>query len=89
MWLLICLSVVALGLVLMVVFGVHAYGRFRRMNRFGSRAGVRLSTLADQASALADRLEDVQERSEALAGEAAARGPADGAAALVPAGRRR
>ncbi|MDQ1630661.1 MAG: hypothetical protein QOC80_633 [Frankiaceae bacterium] len=76
MWLAICLSVVAFGLVLMVVFGFHAYGRFRRMNRFGSRAGGRLSTLADQASALADRMDDLQERSEALSETAAARASA-------------
>jgi hypothetical protein len=91
-WLLICLAVVALGLVLMVVFGVHAYSRFRRMGRFGTRASGRLSTLADQASSLADRMDDVQERSEALAETAAARTAQAGsgeAAGLVPARSRR
>jgi hypothetical protein len=75
-WLAISLSVVAFGLVLVVLFGLHAFGRFRRMNRFGSRAGGRLSTLADQASALADRMDDLQERSEALSETAAARASA-------------
>jgi hypothetical protein len=93
----ICLSVVALGLVLMVLFGVHAYARFRRMGRFGSRASGRLSTLADQAGSLADRMDDVQQRSEALAESAAARaaaaeprGPApEPAGRLVPVRSRR
>lgn len=61
------LGIVAFGLVVMIVFGVHAYSRFRRMNNFGRRAGERLSGLADQAGALSERVDDLTERSEATA----------------------
>jgi hypothetical protein len=61
------LALIGLALVLMVVFGVHAYGRFRRMSRFGSRAGGRLSELADQAGQLGERVDGLDERAEALA----------------------
>ncbi len=92
MWLLICLAVVAVALVLVVVFCVHAYSRFRRMGRFGTRASGRLSALADQASSLADRMDDVQQRSEVLAETAAARTAQAGSSApagLAPTRRRR
>jgi hypothetical protein len=61
-WLAICLGIVALGLVLMIVFGVHAYSRFRRMNRFGSRFGSRMTALAEQAGALGDRVDELTEQ---------------------------
>lgn len=67
MWLAVSLAVVALALVLVVVFGVHAWSRFRRMKNFGVRAGERVSRLADDAGALADRVDDLSERSEAIA----------------------
>ena len=62
MWLVITLAVVALGLVLMLVFGVHAYSRFRRMNRFGTRFGQRMSTLSEQAGALGERVDTLSEQ---------------------------
>jgi hypothetical protein len=66
-WLTLDLALVGLALVAMVVFGVHAYSRFRRMNRFGSRAAGRLSGLADDAGRLGDRLDGLEEHSAALA----------------------
>jgi hypothetical protein len=66
-WLVLVLAVVALGLVLVVVFGVHAWSRFRRMKNFGVRAADRVSALADDAAALGDRVDTLAERSEALA----------------------
>lgn len=62
MWLAIALAVVALGLVLLTVFGLHAYGRFRRMNRFGTRFGQRMTTLAEQAGVLGKRVDDLSEQ---------------------------
>jgi hypothetical protein len=61
-WLAISLAVVGLGLVLMVVFGVHAYSRFRRMNRFGARFGSRMTILAEQAGALGERVDELSEQ---------------------------
>jgi hypothetical protein len=61
------LALIGLALVLVVVFGVHAYTRFRRMSRFGSRAGGRLSALADSAGQLGERVDGLDERAEALA----------------------
>jgi hypothetical protein len=61
------LALIGLALVLIVVFGVHAFGRFRRMNRFGRRAGGRLSELADKAGQLGERVDGLDERAEALA----------------------
>jgi hypothetical protein len=67
MWLIVDLALVALGLVLVALLGLHAYGRFRRMNRFGSRAGRRLATLAEEAGRLGERVDVLAERSEAAA----------------------
>ncbi len=64
MWLAIDLAVIGLGLVLLIVFGVHAYGRFRRMNRFGARFGSRMTTLAEQAGALGERMDTLSEQVE-------------------------
>ena len=64
MWLILDLALVALGLVLVVVFGVHAFSRFRRMNRFGRRAGDRVSRLAEDAGKLGERVDELAARSE-------------------------
>src|SRR3954470_20616018 len=61
-WLAIALAGVGVGLVLMIVFGVHAYSRFRRMNRFGARFGQRMTTLAEQAGALGERVDTLSEQ---------------------------
>ena len=66
-WLVVDLALLGLALVLVVVFGVHAFSRFRRMNRFGRRAGGRLSELADKAGQLGERLDGLEERAESLA----------------------
>jgi hypothetical protein len=65
MWLAIDLALAALGLVLVVVFGLFAYGRFRRMNRFGARASGRVSVLAEQAGRLGERVDALSERADA------------------------
>lgn len=65
MWLAIDLGVLLLAVVLVVVFAVHAYSRFRRMNRFGRRAGERVSGLAEQAGQLAERIDGLAEESAA------------------------
>lgn len=66
MWLAIALAVVALALVLLVVVAVHAWARFRRMNRFGRRAGERVSTLAGQAAQLGERIDGLAEQTESV-----------------------
>jgi hypothetical protein len=66
-WLAVPLAVVVLGVVLLVVFGVHAWSRFRRMKNFGFRAADRVSSLADDAAALGERVDTLAERSDALA----------------------
>jgi hypothetical protein len=62
-WLAVDLGVVLLAIVLVVVFGVHSYSRFRRMNRFGRRAGERVSGLAERAGALGERIDSLAEES--------------------------
>jgi hypothetical protein len=64
-WLAIDLGVLVLAVVLVVVFGVHAYARFRRMNRFGRRGVERVSALADQAGRLGERIDGLADEAEA------------------------
>jgi hypothetical protein len=53
-WLAIALSVVALGLVLLVIAALSAWRRFRRMRRAGGRFAGRLGSLTASAGLLAD-----------------------------------
>jgi hypothetical protein len=55
---------VAVGLVLVVLLGLRAWSRFRRMNRFGRRALDRVSGLAADAGRLADRLDELSDRAD-------------------------
>jgi hypothetical protein len=66
-WLIVDLAVVAFGLLVVVLFGIHAFARFRRMNRFGSRAAGRVTALADEAGRLGDRIDTLAEQSESTA----------------------
>jgi hypothetical protein len=65
-WLVLDLALAALGLVLILLLGLHAWSRFRRMTRFGRRAGERLSSLAADAGRLADRLDQLAEQADDL-----------------------
>jgi uncharacterized iron-regulated membrane protein len=56
-WLAITLGIVGLALVLLVITGLSAWRRFRKMRRAGGRFGRRVSSVAEAAALLAERLE--------------------------------
>jgi hypothetical protein len=56
-WLTIALSIVALGIVLMVVVGFSVWRRWQKMRRAAERFSRRVGGLSASASSLADRME--------------------------------
>jgi hypothetical protein len=56
-WLTIALSIVALGIVLMVVTGFSVWRRWQRMRRAGGRFSRRVGSLTASAGLLADRIQ--------------------------------
>jgi uncharacterized iron-regulated membrane protein len=56
-WLTIALSLVALGIILMVVSGFSVWRRMQRLRRAGGRFSRRVGSLTSTAGLLADRLE--------------------------------
>jgi hypothetical protein len=56
-WLAITLGIVGLALVLLVIAGLSAWRRFQKMRRAGGRFGGRVSSVAEAAALLAERLE--------------------------------
>jgi hypothetical protein len=59
-WLTIALSIVALGVVLMLVAGFSVWRRWQRMRRAGGRFSRRVGSLTASAGLLADRLQTAE-----------------------------
>jgi UPF0716 family protein affecting phage T7 exclusion len=57
-WLAIALSIVALGIILIVVAGFSVWRRLQKMRRSGERFSRRVGSLTASANVLAERLQN-------------------------------